>query len=85
MMRQQPYCNSLVKLQGYNLENTNRCFLSKIKVVNNGNLVDDAIFDNNKTNQISDIIIYLELINYHQKNKEGIVVIFSQSIHTNRI
>ena len=28
LMRQQPYDNLLVKLQGYNLENTNRCFIS---------------------------------------------------------
>ena len=25
LMRQQPYCNLLIKLQAYNLENTNRC------------------------------------------------------------
>ena len=28
LMRQQPYDNSLVKLQGFNLENTNRCFIN---------------------------------------------------------
>ena len=40
LMRQQPYCNSLVKLQGYHLENTNRCFLSISTVemiIENGN------------------------------------------------
>ena len=28
LMRQQPFCNLIIKLQGYELENTNRCFLS---------------------------------------------------------
>ena len=107
LMRQQPYCNSLVKLQGYNLENTNRCFLSLISVEKtlesgmdnrelipeffskvegflnlncdfygysgNGYLVNDVIFDNIKTNQISDIIskypltIYCHFIIEHKK------------------
>ena len=31
-MRQQPYCNLIIKLQAYNLENTNRCFQSILNV-----------------------------------------------------
>ena len=39
LMRQQPYDNSLVKMQGYNLENTNRCFINInyiLKVIQTG-------------------------------------------------
>ena len=32
LMRQQPYCNLLIKLQAYNLENTNRCLQSILNV-----------------------------------------------------
>ena len=32
LMRQQPYCNLIIKLQAYNLENTNRCFQSILNV-----------------------------------------------------
>ena len=28
LMRQEPFCELIIKLQGYNLENTNRCFIS---------------------------------------------------------
>ena len=40
LMRQQPYGNLLVKMQGFNLENTNRCFLdinSILKAIQTGN------------------------------------------------
>ena len=40
LMRQQPFCNLLIKLQGYSLESPNRCFLSiatSEEIINEGN------------------------------------------------
>ena len=43
LMRQQPFCDLLVKLQGYSLENTNRCFISLSTV--------EFILENGKDNR----------------------------------